>query len=205
MIKTILSAAIAVAFILPFAAATASTTLDFHGGAGFDEKVENTVSAPEFGVGLTYKADTGFLLGMSLDVAQKDNAPYDLEVLTEGQFGYSFNVAAFRFGAIGGAGFRQASENDRLGAASDGHLYYVGIVFADVKIAERVTFNAIEYRYRDAFDTDRYAFNSQRVSTGLTLNLTPGHALYGKVGHTFEKNDAGESDNHVTVGYRVSF
>jgi len=83
------------------------------------------------------------------------------------------------------------------------YSYYVGRLSADVKLSPKLTWNAVQYRYRNSFDT-AYDFESHQIGTGLTYNVTDAHAVYAKVYRNYDKDFNG-TDDGVLVGYKFSF
>lgn len=205
MRKTLFATAFIAAFAATSAFAAGPHTLDISAGATFTKNMEDTVNLPEVGVAYTYGMPSGFNLGAALNVSQTNDAPYALEAATEGRLGYSRKVSVLTLGATAGLGYRLASERDATGAQSDGHLYYAGYLSADVSLGDAVTLNAINYRYRNSFDTTKFPYESHLVGTGVTFNVADGRSLYVSYGHEFGKDNGANDTNTLTTGFKLGF
>jgi hypothetical protein len=85
----------------------------------------------------------------------------------------------------------------------DEYSYYVGRLGADVKLSSNLTWNAVQYRYRDSFDSSK-GFESHQIGTGVTYKISDAHSVYAKVYRSYDK-DFGATDDGVLVGYKFSF
>lgn len=205
MRNTFFASALAVALLATPALAAGPHTLDISAGATFSKDMEDTVNLPEVGVAYTYGMPTGFNVGAALSVSQANNAPYALESAVEGRMGYNYKLSVVTLGAKAGLGYRMASELDATGAQSDGHPFYAGYLSADVDLNNAITLNLVNYRYRNSFDTDRYAYESHLVGTGVTFNVAEGRAFYVAYGHEFGKDNGANDTNSVTAGFKLGF
>lgn len=116
--------------------------------------------------------------------------------LVEGSVGYSF-VVLHSIDLKGSVGVGERWQ------PGDDFSYYVGRLGADIKLTEHVTWNAIQYQYRNAFNTVN-DFESHRFGTGLTYNVNSHNAFYGQV---FHENDTSikQDSNGFLLGYKYSF
>lgn len=63
--------------------------------------------------------------------------------------------------------------------------YYAAYGSADYKVADKITLNAVQYRYRNAFDTVN-DYQSHQVGTGVTFDVTPTYSVNAKVARNFD-------------------
>ena len=112
--------------------------------------------------------------------------------------------------ATAGADYALADGVDLHGALGIGQTvdsndfaYYAVYGGADVKINDKLSWDAVEYRYRNAFDTANN-FESHRLATGLTYAVNDKVDLNGTVYRDFDGNfDA--TNNGVEVGVAYKF
>lgn len=81
--------------------------------------------------------------------------------------------------------------------------YYALYGNVDYKVGKSLTFNAVQYRYRNAVDTANL-FESHQIGTGLTYGLIGNHSVYGTLYRNLD-NKYNPVDNGVTVGYKYNF
>ena len=81
--------------------------------------------------------------------------------------------------------------------------YYALYGGADYAATDKLTWNAVSYRYRNAFDTAN-AFESHQVGTGVTYALTATTAVNAKVYRSFD-NGWNKTADGVNIGYTVKF
>ena len=88
--------------------------------------------------------------------------------------------------------------------------YYAFTLAADWKINSQWTWNVVQLRYRDAFNS---YYNTPKVQTGVTYALTPSDAVYGIAGYAWKNlynHDIQLSNNYadkwnLAFGYKRSF
>jgi hypothetical protein len=97
----------------------------------------------------------------------------------EAQVGYK--APAFYGVVIGG----KLGVGERL--ASTGNFpYYAVYGSADYKVMDKLTWNALGYRYRSAFDTGTHGYQSHRLTTGLTYEITPTYSVSATVYRNYD-------------------
>jgi hypothetical protein len=84
-----------------------------------------------------------------------------------------------------------------------GNFPYVALYGnADYKLTDKLTWNAISYRYRNA--ADKYQFENHQIGTGLTYAINDTHAVGFKVYKNTDKS-LKPTSNALSVFYKVSF
>jgi hypothetical protein len=144
--------------------------------------------------------DNQFGLGVQYNFSQKPvtDAVKSLAEIN-GYYTYKFNNdLSFRAGV--GIGERFQSFTTR---GTGNFPYYAVYGNADYKLTDKLTWNAISYRYRDSFDTI-YNFKSHQYGTGLTYALTDTISVNGKVYQNADK-DFKPTAKAVSVGLAVKF
>ncbi|MBG1231101.1 hypothetical protein [Aestuariivirga litoralis] len=125
----------------------------------------------------------------------------------ETNLGYKFKSGALTLtpGVLLGYGFGNAPKINHL-VAGESDLYYAVSIAADLKINDSVTWNVINARYRNAFNT---TWITPKISTGVTFNIDKSNAIYANVGYAWK--DAGDGKGlladkwNVAVGYKFNF
>jgi hypothetical protein len=80
--------------------------------------------------------------------------------------------------------------------------YYVLRIGADLELNQNITWNAISYRFRDAFDDDDN-YDTPQLATGVTFKLDGQSAIAVKVMRNWK--DSQPSSTGVSLGYRQRF
>lgn len=180
---------IAVAAFAAFAAtaAVAETTVALTYGqdftaAGFGEKTSDTV-------GIAVAHDLGaYTLGASYS---GDADAQNLEATVGRHFAVNDQLS---LGAALGVGQR-FDTND--------FTYYTVSADADVKVTDKLSWTAVEYRYRNAFDTAN-DYESHRLGTGVSYALTDAVAVNASVYRNFD-GDLDATGNAASVGLAYKF
>ena len=86
----------------------------------------------------------------------------------EGQVGQNLNVLAFQLYGRAGIGGEFTTGNN--------FAYYQANAGLNVDLTDSLAWNAVNFRYRDAFDHNQN-FRSERVRSGLTYEVLPDLAL----------------------------
>jgi hypothetical protein len=73
---------------------------------------------------------------------------------------------------------------------------------ADLRLTDRITWNAIGYRYRNAFDTDN-DYDTPQLSTGLAFKLDHANTVSGKLYRSWKDGDPDETG--LALGFRHEF
>ena len=80
--------------------------------------------------------------------------------------------------------------------------YYVLRIGADLQLSQDITWNAISYRFRDAFDPDDN-YNTPQVATGVTFKLDERSSIAVKVMENWK--DDQPSSTGVSLGFKQRF
>jgi len=80
--------------------------------------------------------------------------------------------------------------------------YYVLRIGADVELNQTITWNAISYRFRDAFDPDDN-YDTPQVATGVTFKLDSGSSIAVKIMRNWK--DDQPSTTGVSLGFKQRF
>ena len=128
-------------------------------------------------VGYTHKLGAGFTVGGAANITEKtDNS---IGNWAEVQGGYS--LPAFAGVTLGG----KVGVGERL-TGSTNYPYYDVYGTADYKVMDKVTWNAVQYRWRSAFDTAANGYQSHQIGTGLTYDVTSNYSVSGKIARGYD-------------------
>jgi len=157
--------------------------------AGYSSKQHDTY-------GVTYTHTMGqFTIGGAAGTTQySDNT---LKQTIEAQAGYKL-PSMYGVTVSGKVGL-----GERFQSAGN-FAYYALYGNADYAINDTITWNAVQYRYRNAFDTSNN-FETHRIGTGVTFNVTKNVALNAAVYRDYGSGFTTASDNGVQVGATVKF
>jgi hypothetical protein len=173
-------------------ASTDSLTISYGQDLGnnFGAKVDDAY-------GVTYKHSLGGGFSVS-GVASTTQAPNaDLKQNLEGQVGYA--LPAFAGIAVSG----KVGVGERF--VSTGNFpYYALYGAADYKLVDGLTLNAISYRYRSAVDNATYGYQSHRLGTGVTYDITSNYSVGVSVTRSYDTNWNATGDA-VTGALTVKF
>jgi hypothetical protein len=140
--------------------------------------------------------DSGVILGGSFqytDTSFSARASQNFE----GTIGYSLPLNSV-FSVNGSVGL---GEHWRENPSAD-FPYYVLRIGADVALNQDITWNAITYRFRDAFDpNDNY--NTPQVATGVTFKINGQSSIALKIMRNWK--DDQPSSTGVSLGYKQRF
>lgn len=159
-------------------------------GNNFGAKVDDAY-------GVTYKHNLGGGFSVS-GVASTTQAPSsDLKQNLEGQVGYA--LPAFAGVAVSG----KVGVGERF--VSTGNFpYYALYGAADYAVGGGLTLNAINYRYRSAVDNATYGYQSHRLGTGVTYDITSNYSVGVSVTRSYDTNWNATGDA-VTGAFTVKF
>jgi hypothetical protein len=173
-------------------ASTDSLTISYGQDLGnnFGAKVDDAY-------GVTYKHNLGGGFSVS-GVASTTQAPNaDLKQNLEAQVGYA--LPAFAGIAVSG----KVGVGERF--VSTGNFpYYALYGAADYKLVDGLTLNAISYRYRSAVDNATYGYQSHRLGTGVTYDITSNYSVGVSVTRSYDTNWNATGDA-VTGALTVKF
>ena len=140
--------------------------------------------------------DTGLILGGAFqytDTTFSDRASQNLE----GTIGYRMPLDS-AFSVNGSAGIGEHWREN----PSSSFPYYVLRVAVDYDLNQTITWNAISYRFRDAFDRgDNY--DTPQIATGITFKLDGQSSIAVKVMRNWK--DDQPSSTGVSVGFKRQF
>jgi hypothetical protein len=80
--------------------------------------------------------------------------------------------------------------------------YYVLRIGADLELTQNITWNAISYRFRDAFDRDD-DYNTPQIATGVTFKLAGESFVAVKIMRNWK--DDQPSSTGVSLGFKQRF
>jgi Outer membrane protein beta-barrel domain len=80
--------------------------------------------------------------------------------------------------------------------------YYVLRIGADLELTQNITWNAISYRFRDAFDRDD-DYNTPQIATGVTFKLAGESSVAVKIMRNWK--DDQPSSTGVSLGFKQRF
>ena len=139
----------------------------------------------------------GVILGGSLestiDVGSGE-ITYDLETT----LGYKWKVNDI-FSLRGSAG---VGERFQPASAGRNFPYYVLYIGSDIDLNAKWTWNAITYRFRDAFDTSN-SFNTPEVSTRLTFKIDDGRSVFAT--YYYGWTEGSPDYQGIGAGFKYSF
>lgn len=160
------------------------------------DRHEQNLGEPQstkFEVNASHTFDTGVILGAS---AEYSNNAFSNEATAnlEATAGYRlrFNGVMSVVGSLGIGGRLQVSGN------GDDIAYYVLRAAADMKLSDKVTWNAVAFRYRDAFESsDDYL--TPQLATGVTFKMDDHNSISSKIQYNWK-------DWHPdTVGFALGY
>ncbi|MDP8996042.1 MAG: hypothetical protein M3O03_03430 [Pseudomonadota bacterium] len=155
--------------------------------------------------GYAHTFDNNIVWGAAFQYAWRPDSTSGDQLETS--LGYKFKAGSFTFtpSALVGYGFGDHPNINHL-AKTESDAYYAFALAADLKIDDHWTWNALNARYRNAFNT---TWITPKVSTGITYKFDSANAIYANVGYAWK--DAGDGKGllgdkwNVAVGYKYSF
>lgn len=164
------------------------------------DRVEDDASVPQSAkvdVSASHTFDAGIILGGSL---QYSNTAFSndgtLNIETTAGYRVHLNDMLSVVGSVGIGERMQVS-----GSGSD-IAYYVLRSGADLKLNETLTWNAVAFRYRNAFDLDDDYLTPQ-LATGFTFKLDDQRAISTKVQYNWK--DWNPDTIGLAIGYQYGF
>jgi uncharacterized protein YdeI (BOF family) len=189
-----------------FAAALLSTTAmaaDFSAGTnslslgfGPEQTAHGGVTSWKGSMNLVHGLTDNIGIGLQNEIYQTQDSSHDVSNNVEADVWYQRKIMGPVSGKVG------------LGVGehiSDSHNFpfYAAYVQGDVALGNGFTLNAVQYRYRNAFDTRR-EFESHTVGTGVTYDLNDTSSVSGKVFRKWDGKGTYTSDGMV-VAYNIKF
>jgi hypothetical protein len=84
--------------------------------------------------------------------------------------------------------------------------YYAVYGAADYKVMDGLTLNAVQYRYRSAFDVNTNGYQSHQLATGVTYDITSKYSVSAKVARNFDNTSSyNATGDEFAVGLTVKF
>lgn len=164
------------------------------------DRKEQDIGVPQsfkFEINASHTFDVGIILGASAEysnTAYSDSATTNLETT----LGYRMllNDVVSVIGSIG------VGERVQVSGTGSDIPYYVLRTGADLKLNEIVTWNAVAFRYRNAFDTEDDYLTPQ-LATGLTFKLDEKNSVSSKVEYNWK--DWNPDTIGFVLGYKRGF
>ncbi len=147
-------------------------------------------------INAAHSFDNGVILGASTEyenTAFSDKA----NVKIEGIIGYRLplgDVVSLTGSAGLGGHFRASGSEENF-------PYYVFRVATDIKVTEDVTWNALSFRYRNAFDPDD-DFLTPQIATGISYDLDQHNVISGNVQYNLKDRKPDTVGFEIDFGYR---
>ena len=155
----------------------------------FGAKVDDTY-------GVTYKHNLGggFSVGGAASTSQVPNSKLTQNL--EAQAGYALpSFAGVTLSGKVGVGEKFTTAN---------FPYFAVYGNADYKVMDGLTINAVQYRYRSAMDTGTYGYQSHRLGTGVTYDITSNYSVSASVYRSFDTSYNATGDA-FSVGLTAKF
>lgn len=148
----------------------------------------------EFDVSHTF--DNHVVVNASAKYYDTSSSP-DHNTNVQGGIGYTHDFGGFALTGMGGIGQHFISSDD-----STDFTYYYFTLAADIPITEKIVWNAVSLRYRNAFDTAN-DYNTPEVATGVTYRLDGHNSVSLKLERDWK--DEKPSATAIQVGYKYRF
>ena len=173
------------------AASTDSLTVSYGQDLGndFGAKVDDTY-------GLTYKHSLGggFSVGGAASTTQVPDSKLTQNL--EAQAGYALpSFAGVTLSGKVGLGEKFTTTN---------FGYYALYGAADYKVMDGLTWNAVSYRYRSAIDVGANGYQSHRLGTGVTYDITSNYSVNAAVYRSYD-TDYKATGDAFSVGLTAKF
>ena len=160
-------------------------------GNNFGAKVDDAY-------GVTYKHNLGggFSVGGAASTTQVEGS--NLNQNLEAQAGYALPaLAGVTLSGKVGVGEKFTTEN---------FPYFALYGNADYKVMDGLTLNAVQYRYRSAMDTGTYGYQSHRLGTGVTYDITSNYSVSATVYRSFDtSSNFNATGDAFSVGLTAKF
>lgn len=138
----------------------------------------------------------GFSVGGVASTSQAPNSQLNQNL--EAQVGYALPA----FAGVGVSG--KVGVGERF--TTTNFPYYALYGNADYKLMDGLTLNAVQYRYRSAFDTAANGYQSHQLGTGVTYDLTSSYSISAKVARSYDTTSSfNATGDSVTLGLNVKF
>ena len=168
-------------------------------------KTSNGVWADDyFKLGYSHTFDNNIVWGAAYQHTFRDTNSADQ---IESSLGYKLKSGALTVtpSMLLGYGFGDQPRIDRTNNFAP-EAYYAFAIAADVKLDDHWTWNAVNARYRNAFNV---TWITPKVSTGITYKIDGSSSIYANVGYAWKDNGNGAGllgDKwNVAAGYKFAF
>jgi hypothetical protein len=158
----------------------------------------NTDRSTTYTPNITYQRDlgNGFQFGLQTESAwTRPHKPYENRVEIDGYYQLPSIIDRVTLTAGAGIGREKVTPSD--------FPYYSLYGNADYSLTDSLTWNAVQYQYRDAFN-GKYNFASNQIGTGLTYKFNASQSVSLSV---YQSSDAKwkKQSNGMLVGYTYSY
>jgi len=177
-------------------AAPADTTLSFGFGMEADTGTYDKANKYVYKLGIEHNVGSGFFVGGNAETSQVQPNDGAIKQNLEALGGYKMPLGPVTIKGSFAVGERFTTGNN--------FPYYAARVGADYKVTEALTWNAVQYRYRNSFDHSANAYESHQIGTGLTFDFAKNQAVFANFYRNLDSSYAA-TDNGVTMGYKVAF
>ena len=161
-------------------------------GNNFGAKVDDT-----YGVTYKHNLGAGFAVGGAISTTQAPNALLKQNI--EAQASYA--LPAFAGVALTG----KVGVGERF-LDTGNFPYYALYGNADYKVMDGLTLNAVQYRYRSAMDSGTYGYQSHRLGTGVTYDITSNYSVSATVYRSFDtSSNFNATGDAFAVGLTAKF
>lgn len=145
----------------------------------------------EYGLNLSNNLGNGFFVGVGgTTTPDRDNQNAEI-------------TAGAKLPVIAGLSLKASGSVGQRFTRDENFPYYVARVGADYALTGRWTWNAIEYRYRNAFDR-AYNYESHQLNTGVTYSFNERHSVSAKVYRNYDDQFHKDNDGFL-IGYTFKF
>ena len=161
-------------------------------GNNFGAKADDT-----YGVSYKHNLGGGFSVGGAVGPTQYLNNTIKMTV--EAQAGYALpSMAGVTLSGKVGVGERFLAPTN--------YPYYALYGNADYTIMPGLTLNAVQYRYRSAVDSNTYGWQSHRLGTGVTYDITSNYSVSATVYRSFDtSSNFNATGDAFAVGLTAKF
>ncbi len=154
-------------------------------------------SATKMKLKLSHGFSSGITLGGSVEITDRAFSRSKSENV-EATIGYRLRLTdVFSINTTAGLGERFRTQSD-----GGNFPYYQVTVLGDIELNDRLTWNAVSVRYRNAFDTASN-YETPQIATGLTFQFVPENWVSLKLSRS--RKDGVSSSTGFAIGYQVVF
>jgi hypothetical protein len=192
------------------------------------KKPENGIATYTGKVSLSYTFDNPWVIGGSYQSYIKKNRNSNGDFIDntnqsflEGTVGYKFKWDAFTLTPSAGIGYTWNATGIFGDTAADTNVdsaYYVLYLAGDWKLNKQWTWNAFNFRWRDAID---HTWQTPKITTGVTYSINSQNSVYANFGYAWkEVSSVGQASTppfnpnfgsldadkwNIAIGYKYAF